>query len=200
MLVVRQYGFAFVGGLIAMSAHIYLSYGRGAWFLPQRLSLTLGNALIFAHLFAFMLLAVRHIPIQSDIIRLTTGIIIGTIIGSIVWWSHLFFYLYQAPPDWFVLLLSGFALALAFVITDLIPLNNHWLKTSLSIVIGSVIIYIPIYLTHQTYISDASAQALLYFQADNPNDIFIIGLPFALTLSFFSNLPLLFNSLPHVET
>ncbi|GAB5490275.1 MAG: hypothetical protein Phog2KO_04900 [Phototrophicaceae bacterium] len=199
MRIFLRYCFAFVGGFLAMSAHIYLLYGRGGWFLPQRLSATIGNALIFAHILAFIVIIVRDNPLKQPLVKFLLGLIIGTVLGAIAWFAHVFLYLYQMTPDLITLLLGGFGLSIGFVIAGILKISNRWLSFTVSALITIIAIYTPILLSHQAYIADSTAQALLYFQADNPNDIFLIGLPFAITISVFSHLPLLFSSSPHAE-
>ena len=200
MQIVLRYSFAFMGGFLAMSAHIYLLYGRGDWFAPQRLSATIGNALVFAHLLAFLVTIVRDNPLKKIWLRIGLGLIAGTILGGIVWYSHLLLYLYQSEPDILTLLFGGLGLSFGFALAGSLKIENRLLYTSFMMVVTAISIYIPIFLTHQAYTSDSSAQALLYFQADNPNDILLIGLPFAITIAFFSQLPLLFSSSPRAET
>lgn len=189
-----------MGGFLAMSAHIYLLYGRGDWFAPQRLSATIGNALIFAHLLAFLVIIVRDNPLKTTWLRISIGLIAGTILGGIVWYSHLLLYLYQPEPDILTLLFGGLGLSLGFALAGSLKIKNRWLYTTIAILATVISIYTPIIVTHQAYTIDSSAQALLYLQADNPNHIFLIGLPFAITIAFFSQLPLLFNSSLHAET
>lgn len=200
MRLFARYSFAFVGGFLAMSAHIYLFFGRGDWLAPQRLSVTIGNALIFAHIIAFMVIIARDILPNPRSLRIVIGLIGGTIFGSIAWYAHLFLYLYHRTPDTLTILSGGFGLSIGFLIASFLNFQNRYLKIFLTTLITTIAIYIPIYLSNQAYISDSSAQALLYFQADNPSDIFLIGLPFALTIAFFGNLPLLFNSSSRAET
>lgn len=200
MRIFLRYCFAFVGGFLAMSAHIYLLNGRGGWFLPQRLSATIGNALIFAHILAFIVIIVRDNPLKQPLVKFLLGLIIGTVLGAIAWFAHVFLYLYQMTPDLITLLLGGFGLSIGFVIAGILKISNRWLSFTVSALITIIAIYTPILLSHQAYIADSTAQALLYFQADNPNDIFLIGLPFAITIAVFSHLPLLFSSSPHAET
>ena len=183
-----------------MSAHIYLLYGRGGWFLPQRLSATIGNALIFAHIIAFIVIIVRDNPLKQPIVKFLLGLIIGTVLGAIAWYAHVFLYLYQTNPDVITLFLGGFGLSIGFAMSGILKVRNHWLNFSISTLITIFSIYLPILLSYQAYIADSSAQALLYFQADNPNDIFLIGLPFSITIAVFSHLPLLFSSSPHAKT
>lgn len=200
MRLFARYSFAFVGGFLAMSAHIYLFFGRGDWLAPQRLSVTIGNALIFAHIIAFMVIIARDILPNSRSLRIVIGLIGGIIFGSIAWYVHLFLYLYHRTPDTLTILFGGIGLSIGFVLASFLNFRNRWLRTILAIFITTIAIYIPICFAHQVYLADSSAQALLYFQADNPNDIFLIGLPFAITIAFFGNLPLLFSSSPHAET
>lgn len=183
-----------------MSAHIYLLYGRGDWFIPQRISATIGNALIFAHLLAFLVIIIRDNPLKPLWLRLVFGFFVGMFLGALVWYSHLFLYLYQPMPDFSTLVFGGIGLSFGFLVSGSIQIENRWIYTIFSILITSISIYILIFLTHQAYRDDASAQALLYFQADNPNDVFFIGLPFAMTIAFFSHLPLLFSSSPRADS
>ena len=115
------------------------------------------------------------------------------------WFAHIFLFLYQTSPDAITLLLGGFALSIGFVISG-IPIINLRLRAVLGIIISAIVIYGAIFITHMNYVADPSAQALLYFQADNPNDVYLIGLPFALTLAIIPNLPLLFSSSPLAKT
>ena len=85
---------AFLGGFLAMSAHIYLLFGRGNWLAPQRLSGAIGNALIFAHIFALMVILARDLKLPKPV-----SIIAGIILGAVAWWSHAFFFLYNISPD-----------------------------------------------------------------------------------------------------
>lgn len=194
MRFVLRYIFAFVGGFLAMSAHIYLYFGAGDWLSPQRLSITIGNALIFAHLIALTPIIARDIFPDKRFLRIVIGLIGGTLLGAIAWYAHLFLYLYQKTPDLLTLVSGGFGLSIGFVIAGQLNFQNRWLKTLLAIIITAIAIYIPIYLAHRVYANDISAQALLYFRADSPGDVFLIGLPFAITIAFFGNALLFFAS------
>jgi len=188
---VLHYVSAFVGGFLAMSAHIYLYFGSGNWLAPQRLSVTIGNALIFAHLVALMVIVARDLFPEKRVSRIVIGLIGGTFFGALSWYAHLFLYLYQKTPDLLTLLAGGFGLSIGFLIAGQLNVQNRWLKTFLASVITAIAIYIPIYFAHQAHATDVSAQALLYFQADNPRDVFLIGLPFTISIAIFGNLPLL---------
>lgn len=189
-----------MGGFLAIFAHIYLYAGRGDWFAPQRLAPALGNALIFAHLFA-LLVWLAHQQRLAWPLR----IIFCLFLGILAWWAHLFFYLYQSSPDFLSLVFGGIGLALAFIPASLIkPLSlqsgRRLVNTGKFILIclfSALCIYAPIYWSYQNFLatfmlaSRQPAQALLYFQADNPEYLVLIGLPFALCLAFFANLPLI---------
>jgi hypothetical protein len=194
---VIAYRFAFLGGFLAIFAHIYLYAGRGNWFAPQRLAPALGNALIFAHIFALMIYLTHEKRLFWPL-----RLILCLILGIFAWWAHLFFYLYQSNPDILTLILGGIGLSLGFVLTAVI--NSLPLRSGgrvgdggiflLTIAITFVAIYAPIYWSYQNFLATITsnpAQALLYFQADNPEHVYLIGIPFALCLAFFGNLPVL---------
>lgn len=186
-----RYLLPFMGGFLAIFAHIYLYAGRGDWFAPQRLSIALGNALIFAHIFA-LLVYLAHEKRLFWLLR----IILCIALGILAWWAHLFFYLYQSNPDIFTLILGGIGLAIGFVLAGIIPLANRFLRFGLAFLISAISIFAPIYWSFQNFLASITnnpAQALLYFQADNPEYAYLIGIPFALCLAFFGNLSLLFS-------
>jgi hypothetical protein len=186
-----RYFSAFMGGFLAIFAHIYLYAGRGDWFAPQRLAPALGNALIFAHIFA-LLVYLSHEKRLFWLLR----IILCIALGILAWWEHLFFYLYQRNPDILTLLIGGIGLAFGFILAGLIPIENRFLCFGVALIVSTTAIYAPIYWTYQNFLASINsnpAQALLYFQADNPEYAYLIGIPFALCLAFFGNLPLLFS-------
>jgi hypothetical protein len=191
---VIAYRFAFLGGFLAIFAHIYLYAGRGNWLAPQRLAPALGNALIFAHIFALMIYLAHEKRLPWPL-RLTLCLILGIL----AWWAHLFFYLYQSSPDWLTLLLGGLGLSLGFALSALTPPPNSGevgrglLRFGLAFLLSALTIYLPIYWSYQNFlatITSSPAQALLYFQADNPEHVYLIGIPFALCLAFFGNISL----------
>jgi hypothetical protein len=211
---VITYRFAFLGGFLAIFAHIYLYAGRGNWLAPQRLAPALGNALIFAHIFALIIYLVHEKRLPWPL-----RLILCIILGIFAWWTHLFFYLYQSNPDILTLVLGGFGLSIGFILSALTPpslaggdvqslraiekLGRGLLRFGLSFLITALAIYIPIYWSYQNFlatITSSPAQALLYFQADNPEHVYLIGIPFALCLAFFGNLSLLFRQANEIKT
>jgi hypothetical protein len=189
----------FLGGFLAIFAHIYLYAGRGNWLAPQRLAPALGNALIFAHIFALMIYLAHEKRLVWPL-----RIILCLVLGILAWWAHLFFYLYQSSPDILTLMLGGIGLSIGFILSTIInslPLRSGGRvgdggKVLLAMLITFISIYAPIYWSYQNFLATLTsvpAQALLYFQADNPEHIYLIGIPFALCLAFFGNLSLIFQ-------
>ncbi|MEM9952958.1 MAG: hypothetical protein AAF846_15240 [Chloroflexota bacterium] len=179
-----------------MSAHVYWFFGRGDWLAPQRLDSTISSALIFAHLFAITVIIARDVVEKPLSMRLIIGMVGGTFFGTLTWFAHVFLFLYQSAPNMLTLILGGFALIVGFVVAGL-PIK---FSTIIGMFISAIAIYGTIFITYNNYLVDSSAQALLYFQLDNPNDIYLIGLPFTLTLAIIPNLPLLVSSSPIAET
>lgn len=63
--------------------------------------------------------------------------------------------------------------------------------------ITTITSFTPIYLSFHNFLTTFTtqpAQALLYFQADNPEHVWLIGLPFALTIAVFGQLPFLLKN------
>lgn len=183
-----SYLFSFFGGFIAMSAHIYLLFGRGNWLAPQRLSDTIGNALIFAHIFALMVILARDSKLPKPV-----SIIGGIVLGTLAWWSHAFFFLYNTSPDWLMLLIGGIGLSFGFIVAQFLKLDNRYIETAIAMLITAIATYLPIYFSYQSHLA-ADNQALLYFRADDPEMLYLIGIPFALCIAVFGHLPLLFNT------
>ncbi|MEO1290504.1 MAG: hypothetical protein AAFV93_22400 [Chloroflexota bacterium] len=159
-----------------MSAHVYWFFGRGDWLAPQRLGSTISSALIFAHLFAIAVIIARDIVEKPLSMRLIIGIVGGTFFGTLTWFAHVFLFLYQSKPNMLTLILGGLALVIGFVVVGL-PIGKSKVRTIISMFISAIAIYGTIFITYNNYLVDSSAQALLYFQLDNPNDIYLIGLP-----------------------
>lgn len=187
-----RYSFAFLGGFLAIFAHIYLLFGRGELLSPQRLSDAIGNALIFAHIFGLMVIIARDLP---EKLPKPISIIGAILLGTIAWWSHTFFFLYNTSPDWIILLIGGMGLSAGFILPQFLKLQNRFLKTAISILITTIASYVPIYFSYQGHLATGN-QALLYFRADDPEHLYLIGIPFALCIAFFGQLPLLFSSSP----
>lgn len=186
-----RYSLAFLGGFLAMSAHIYLLFGRDTWLAPQRLSDSVGNALIFAHILALMVFFARDLKIPKPVSSIS-----GILLGMLAWWSHAFFFLYNTSPDWILLFIGGIGLSGGFTLAQFLRLENRFVKTTVTIMMTAIAIYLPIYLSYQAHLATAN-QALLYFRADDPEYLYLIGIPFALCIAFFGQLSLLF---PVVES
>jgi hypothetical protein len=194
MPLVWRYSLAFLGGFLAMFIHIFLLFGRGDWFAPQRLSDAIGNALIFAHFVALMVIVARDLP---EKIPKPISIIVAILLSTLAWWSHTFFFLYNTTPDWTILLMGGIGLSTGFILAQFLKLQNRFIKTTIAMLITAIAIYLPIYLTYQGHLATRNlSQALLYFRADDPEHLYLVGIPFALSIAFFGQLPLLFSSSP----
>jgi hypothetical protein len=191
---VWRYSFAFLGGFLAMFVHIYLLFGRGDWLAPQRLSDAIGNALIFAHIVALMVIVARYSPEKFP---KPISIIGAILLGTLAWWSHTFFFLFNTSPDWTVLLIGGIGLSAGFILAQFLQLPNRFIKMTIATLISAIAIYLPIYFSYQNHLATGNlSQALLYFRADDPEHLYLIGIPFALSIAFFGHLPLLFSSSP----
>lgn len=193
-----RYQFALVGGLLGMTTHIYLVYGRGAWLSPQRIDSALSAGLIFGHVYAGMVLVARDFQywIRERRNRQTSlfiSAIFGAILGTLAWWVHVTLSLYHTNPDWLILFLGGVGLVSGFLVTPSVSPQKNAYWFGLLVAGTTAAIFLPIYLTHQSWQATLGTQnpeqAILYFQADNPSHIWIIGLPFAVILAFFAQLP-----------
>ena len=212
MSIFWRYQLALLGGLLAMSAHMYLVFGRGGWLAPQRVGNAIAAGLLFGHVLALMVLIARDTPLHfydrwPAWMRCLLSISGGIALGTMAWWLHITLILFNAHPDWRALLFGGAGLSLGFVLAAIIPLHHRHrlLRTALHMIITAIATYIPIYLTYQNFLatvnSQRPAQALLYFQVDNPAHVWLIGLPFALSIAVIGQASLLFELRPsqHVE-
>jgi hypothetical protein len=212
-----HYQLALMGGFLAMSAHIFLAFSRSAWFTPQHIGSTLAAGLLFGHVVALMVLVARDLPLWvrgknwSRWLVLIISIAGGITLGTLSWWVHITLTLLQTNPDWLTLLGGGIGLSFGFwvipIFADVHKGGTHYAPTRmvLIIVITTIATFLPIYFAYQnfhaTFNTPLQAQALLYFQADNPEHVWLIGLSFALAIAIFGQLPMLFmtNSTPPVE-
>jgi hypothetical protein len=208
MTIFWRYQLALVGGFLAMSAHIFLVFSRSAWFTPQRIGSTIAAGLLFGHVVALMVLVARDLPLWlrdknwSQWLIRALSVIGGIALGTLAWWVHITLTLLQSNPDWLILLLGGMGLSFGFwmmpIFGDLQKGVTRYAPTrmALSVLITTVATFLPIYFAFQNYLNSFNtplqAQALLYFQADNPEHVWLIGLPFALAIAIFGQLPMLF--------
>ncbi|MGJ3239956.1 MAG: hypothetical protein ACFE0Q_14690 [Anaerolineae bacterium] len=181
-----------MGGFLAMFAHIYLLFGRGDWLAPQRLSSVLGNALIFAHLLAAVVIVARDLMPSRSYLWRSLILVTASLLAMLMWYAHIFLFLYQTTIDHRVMAFAGFSMALGFWLVRWLDMTQRLVRALLAMTITAIMIYLPIYITYQAYLDDPSAQALLYFATDNRYDVFLIGVPFALTIAVLSQIPLLF--------
>lgn len=212
-----RYQLALVGGLLAMSAHIFLAFSRSAWFTPQHIGSAISAGLLFGHVVALMVLVARDLPLwlcdntwSVWLIRLLS-IVGGITLGTLAWWVHITLTLLQSNPDWLTLLGGGIGLSFGFwaipIFTDFQKGVTPHTRTrvALFVIVTTIATFLPIYIAYQnfhaTFNTPMQTQALLYFQADNPEHVWLIGLPFALVIAIFGQLPMLFmpNSARHAE-
>jgi hypothetical protein len=212
-----RYQLALVGGFLAMSAHIFLAFSRSAWFTPQHISSSISAGLLFGHVVALMVLVARDLPLwlrdknwSTWLIRLLS-IVGGITVGTLAWWVHITLTLLQTNPDWLTLLGGGIGLSFGFwmmpIVSDLQRGVTSYTPTQMSILVlvTTIATFLPIYFAfqnfHATFNTPIQAQALIYFQVDNPEHVWLIGFSFALAIAIFGQLPMLFmtNSRHRVE-
>lgn len=197
-----RYIFSFVGGFLAMFAHVFLALRSADFFATQRWGNAISAGLMFGHLVAFAALFGRDLPLVkretwSFSARFILALLGAWAFGTLAWWAHSTFFLAIVPPDWGVLLLGGFSLSLGFIACGLG--NRKLPAVMLSSLLSIVAIFAPIYWTNQQFLVTRSspnpAQALLYFQPDNPEHVWLIGLPFVLMVALTSYAPLLWQAI-----
>ena len=206
-----RYQLSLMGGFLAMSAHFYLVAGRGAWFAPQRIGNAISAGLMFGHVVAVMVLIARDVPRYFQDRwpawgRWLVSIVGGIALGTLAWWSHITLILLNTRPDWRILLVGGIGLSLGFILTPVLwriarytsmDTVHRLLRTAALIAITAIATYVPIYLAYQNFLTTFNtpqpAQAMLYFQVDNPEHVWLIGVPFALSIAFFGQAPMLFG-------
>jgi len=198
--VILRYQLSLIAGFLAMFAYVYLTFRVGGWFAPQRIGNALAAGLIFGHGLAFTVLIARDMPLLLRdrwplLVRLMS-LVGGIAFGLLTWWAHITFFLLNTSPDWGILLLGGFGLSTGFIVAVWLPASGL-LRTISLMLLTSVAVFIPILFAHQRYFATINtsevAQALLYFELDNPEFIWLIGLPFALCIGIIGQAPLLWN-------
>jgi hypothetical protein len=209
MSIFWRYQLALVGGFLAMSAHIFLAFSRSAWFTPQHIGSSIASGLMFGHIVAFMVLVARDLPLHlrgkwsAWLIRILS-IGGGIALGTLAWWIHITLTLLQNNPNWLTLLFGGIGLSFGFwviiVFADFQKDEIRYAPTQIAlfVIVTTVATFLPIYFAFRNYVTTFNtpmqAQALLYFQPDNPEHVWLIGLPFALAIAIFGQLPMLFMS------
>lgn len=191
-----RYALALLAGGIAMFAHVFLSFRMQGWFAPQRWSSAIAGGLMFGHGLAFMVLLARDVPLRLHgpvWRRVLLSLLGGLFFGTLAWWSHVTLLLLNTNPDWGVLLLGGAGLSAGFIVAGARPGKQPgWLRFAV-LLLTMAAVFLPIYVSFQSYLTSINtpkiAQALLYFEQDNPEHVWLIGLPFAFVIALLGQLP-----------
>lgn len=98
-------------GLLAMGAHVYVSYGSAPLLAPPRLFDSIGSGVIFGHGlgFAFLFIHLITTRLTNRRTRFLLSWLTAAVIAAVAWWTHHGLFLANTQPDWFVLLTGGFA-------------------------------------------------------------------------------------------
>jgi len=186
-----------------MFVHIFLSFGTGVWFAPQRWGSAVSGALMFAHVVGFTVLVARDVPrslIDNWPVwkRLLVSSIGGGLMGTLAWWTHSTLFLFNTTPDWAVLLLGGTGLSIGFVLAG-VKHNQMPIHLIGTVILTSIAIYLPIFAAFQQFQTSINASspamALLYFSPRFPQFVYMIGIPFALCIAVFGHLPDIWQAL-----
>ncbi len=195
-----RYQVSLLAGFLAMFAYVYLTFRIDGWFAPQRWGNALSAGLIFGHGLAFMVLLARDIPLllrnRWPVLARLLSLFAGITVGTLAWWAHMTFFLFNTSPDWMILLLGGVGLSAGFVVAGWFNGRGRVRAIALML-LTSAAVFTPIAFAHQRYLVTVNtpeiAQALLYFELDNPEFLWLIGLPFALCIGFIGQAPLLWR-------
>lgn len=185
-----------------MFTHTFLALRSAALFAPLRWGHAISAGLMFGHLVAFAALFARDLSLAKRTVwplslRVVVAIAGGVTWGTLAWWAQNTLLLAIVPPAWPTLLFGGLGLSLGFVLCGLSNGKRNAVIASLLVSLGGL--FGAIYITHQQFHASrntaAPAQALLYFQVDNPEHIWFIGLPFAFVIVAFSYVPVLWSAM-----
>lgn len=83
-----RYHTALIGATLAMSLHVYLSYGGAPFFAPARVFSSIGSGLMFGHVIAWVpVTPMRLIQRRGATFRLWGGLL-AIILALIAYWTH----------------------------------------------------------------------------------------------------------------
>lgn len=108
-----QYALGVIFGLLAMGAHVYISYGGAPLLAPVRLFDSLGSGLLFGHGLGFAFLAIHIIKarLTNRRARFVVAWLVGAAFASVAWWTHHGLFLANTKPDWLMLFAGGLVIS-----------------------------------------------------------------------------------------
>ncbi|MBC7810925.1 MAG: protein kinase [Burkholderiales bacterium] len=206
---VWRFMFALIGGWLGMGMNVFTIFRSEAIFNQQRWANAITMGLLFGLLVAVLVLVAGQFPSRlrgfwSNYARLILGGVVGALWGTFTWWSYHWFFLNNANPGQSTIFFGGFGLALGFLLTAMLKLRG-WL----AVLVTTVAIYIPIYITYRSYMFydfpenfnflNYFSDALIYYDSITfPEHIFTVALPFAILLALGGHAQALYHDLRQV--
>ncbi len=189
---VWRFVFAFLGGMLAMAFHVFVTFRSEAIFNADRWGKTISIGLTFGMMIAILTLIAGELPLRlrgfwPGWMRLVFSAAAGFVWGTLAWGAFTWFFL-TYPPVWEVMAYAGIGTALGFVLTSYFGLRG-WL----AFLITAVATYIPLYLMFQFYFNGTQPPlplsnevlfnpvAILYY--DYPEQIFTLGIPIVMLIA-----------------
>ncbi|MBL8163278.1 MAG: TIR domain-containing protein [Anaerolineae bacterium] len=181
----------FFGGLVGMGFWTFSVFRSDILITPERMRWTIAMGGVFGLFIGIMALLSESLPFRlrrslneraQVIIRIVLTIVLGIAAWMSFWW-FLDALLFNSP-DINALVLGGLGLAAGFIARIEFKMPS-WV----AVLITTLAIWLPLYITFERASAGSELFTPLMFFYDDPNQVFTIGLPFALLVALGAHFP-----------
>lgn len=187
----RRLQSGFLGGLVGMGFWTFSVFRSDILITSERVRWTIAMGGLFGLFIGLMAMLSEALPLRirrlmseraQKIMR--TALII--VLGIAAWMSYWWFLdaLAFNPPDINALALGGMGLAAGFIARIVFRMPG-WMAALLT----TLAIWLPLYITFERAAAGSELFTPLMFFYDDPNQVFTIGLPFALLVALGAHFP-----------
>ena len=189
---------ALLGAWLGMGFNVYMLF-RPEFFQHQRWANAVAIGMFFGVIGGFVPLVADELPTRLRGFwpawsRLLVSLLLGTLWASLAWWAYSWFFL-NLQAGLGVVLVGGFGWALGYALTAAFEL-----RSLAAIPLTVLLTYLPVYVTFQVGWMGESVgpvaaytiqESLIYFEQSSPEQVYSVGLPLVILMTFGGYLSLL---------
>lgn len=167
MGVVWRFVFGFLGGFAAMSLYAWINLSGPGFLINEIIGRTISTGITFGVFAGFVVVLAGEVPARlwgfwPLWMRLFTGLLLGTLAGTLVWAMYHWLLLYTALPDldMLALLLGGVGIAIGFTLAGAFRLSG-WIALPLTAALLFTFIWMSYDLLQKPFLFFSGPEAVI---------------------------------------